>query len=102
MLLKVNAELFTWTHGAIVRQLLTNYEEIDEVNKQLDTMGYNIGARLVDDFLVKANITKCTNFRETAEVISKGIQLPKKTQMQLALHNPKKKESETAESRWIL
>lgn len=26
------------TYGAIVRQLLTDYEEIDEVNKQLDTM----------------------------------------------------------------
>ena len=33
-----NAELFTLTYGAIVRQLLTDYEEIDEVNKQLDTM----------------------------------------------------------------
>nr|XP_024377939.1 trafficking protein particle complex subunit 3-like [Physcomitrium patens]PNR53279.1 hypothetical protein PHYPA_009655 [Physcomitrium patens] len=68
---RVNAELFTLTYGAIVRQLLTDYEEIDEVNKQLDTMGYNIGARLVDDFLAKANITKCTDFRETADVIAK-------------------------------
>lgn len=33
--------------------------------------GYNIGARLVDDFLAKANITKCTDFRETADVIAK-------------------------------
>lgn len=33
-----NAELFTLTYGAIVRQLLTDYEEIEEVNKQLDTM----------------------------------------------------------------
>lgn len=34
----VNAELFTLTYGAIVRQLLTDLEEVDEVNKQLDQM----------------------------------------------------------------
>lgn len=33
-----NAELFTLTYGAIVRQLLTDYEDVEEVNKQLDTM----------------------------------------------------------------
>ncbi len=33
-----NAELFTLTYGAIVRQLLTDFEEVEEVNKQLDTM----------------------------------------------------------------
>jgi hypothetical protein len=35
---RVNAELFTLTYGAIVRQLLTDFEEVEEVNKQLDTM----------------------------------------------------------------
>lgn len=35
-----NAELFTLTYGAIVRQLLTDLEEVEEVNKQLDQM-YN-------------------------------------------------------------
>ena len=33
-----NAELFTLTYGAIVRQLLTDLEEVEEVNKQLDQM----------------------------------------------------------------
>ncbi|KAJ7207758.1 hypothetical protein O6H91_Y482600 [Diphasiastrum complanatum] len=67
----VNAELFTLTYGAIVRQLLTDFEEIEEVNKQLDTMGYNIGIRLIDDFLAKSNVTRCTEFRETADAIAK-------------------------------
>ncbi|ONM12509.1 Transport protein particle (TRAPP) component [Zea mays] len=35
---RVNAELFTLTYGAIVRQLLTDLEEVEEVNKQLDQM----------------------------------------------------------------
>lgn len=43
-----------------------------EVNKQLDKMGYNIGLRLIEDYLAKSNTMKrCANFRETAEMISK-------------------------------
>lgn len=33
-----NAEIFTLTYGSIVRQLITDLEDIEEVNKQLDTM----------------------------------------------------------------
>ncbi|KAH0671468.1 hypothetical protein KY290_026047 [Solanum tuberosum] len=68
---RVNAELFTLTYGAIVRQLLTDLEEVDEVNKQLDQMGYNIGIRLIDEFLAKSNVSRCVDFKETAEVIAK-------------------------------
>jgi len=68
---RVNAELFTLTYGAIVRQLLTDFEEVEEVNKQLDQMGYNIGIRLIDEFLAKSNITRCVDFKETAEAIAK-------------------------------
>ncbi|MFS8004673.1 putative Bet3 family, NO signaling/Golgi transport ligand-binding domain superfamily [Helianthus anomalus] len=35
---RVNAELFTLTYGAIVRQLPIDLEEVEEVNKQLDQM----------------------------------------------------------------
>ncbi|XP_071905357.1 uncharacterized protein [Coffea arabica] len=68
---RVNAELFTLTYGAIVRQLLTDLEEVEEVNKQLDQMGYNIGIRLIDEFLAKSNVSRCVDFKETAEVIAK-------------------------------
>ena len=101
---RVNAELFTLTYGAIVRQLLTDLEEVDEVNKQLDQMyvqfwtciwiwiwpiyfhrcefycsvvcifrGYNIGIRLIDEFLAKSNVSRCVDFRETADVIAKVL-----------------------------
>jgi len=33
-----NAEIFTLTYGSLVRQLLADLEEVDAVNKQLDTM----------------------------------------------------------------
>jgi hypothetical protein len=43
------------------------------VNKQLDKMGYNIGLRLIEDYLAKSNTMKrCSNFKETAEMISKA------------------------------
>lgn len=33
--------------------------------------GYNIGIRLVDEFLAKAKVGRCANFREAAEVVAK-------------------------------
>jgi len=34
-------------------------------------MGYNIGLRLIEDFLAKSSTGHCSNFREVAEMISK-------------------------------
>ncbi|KAK4398476.1 Trafficking protein particle complex subunit [Sesamum angolense] len=78
---RVNAELFTLTYGAIVRQLLTDLEEVEEVKAARSNnflvfvmsccRGYNIGVRLVDEFLAKSNVSRCVDFRETAEVIAK-------------------------------
>ena len=39
-------------------------------------MGYNIGMRLIEDFLAKSNAGRCSNFRETAEMISKVVDGP--------------------------
>jgi hypothetical protein len=63
----------TLTYGTIVAQLCKDYEsDYVEVNKQLDKMGYNIGLRLIEDYLAKSNtMSRCSNFRETAEMISK-------------------------------
>ena len=33
--------------------------------------GHNIGARIVDEFLAKARITKCGSFRDTTEIIAR-------------------------------
>lgn len=52
-------------------QLIKDYEDYEEVNKQLDKMGYNIGTRLIEDFLARSNIQRCQDFKETAEVVSK-------------------------------
>lgn len=74
---KVNAELVVLTYGTIVAQLCKDYDsDYVEVNKQLDKMGYNIGLRLIEDFLAKSNtMRRCSNFRETAEMIAKACDI---------------------------
>lgn len=34
-------------------------------------MGYNIGTRLIEDFLARSNIGRCADFKETGEVVAK-------------------------------
>eukprot|EP00795_Rhopilema_esculentum_P017542 gene17542-9168_t len=68
---KVSGELFTLTYGALVAQLLKDYEADEEVNRQLERMGYNIGVRLIEDLLARSSIGRCHDFRETADVIAK-------------------------------
>lgn len=69
---KVNAELLTLSYGSIVAQLCKDFEgDYVKVNKQLEKMGYNIGLRLIEDFLARSGSGRCTNFRDTAELIAK-------------------------------
>lgn len=63
--------MFALTYGALVVQLIQDYEDYDEVNKQLEKMGYNIGTRLIEDFLARSNIGRCADFREVGEVVAK-------------------------------
>ncbi|CAN0420006.1 unnamed protein product, partial [Ectocarpus fasciculatus] len=82
-----NAELFTLTYGAMVMQLIQDFEDVGAVNKQLESIGnqsrlrvrvvhanrgYNIGVRLIDEFLAKSQVsTPCTDLKETADVVAK-------------------------------
>lgn len=60
------------TYGTIVAQLCQDFDSnYHEVNRQLDKMGYNIGMRLIEDFLAKSTLGRCANFRETADMIAK-------------------------------
>ncbi|KIJ41281.1 hypothetical protein M422DRAFT_172568 [Sphaerobolus stellatus SS14] len=68
---KINAELFTLTYGALVVQLIQDYEDYSAVNTQLEKMGYNIGCRLIEDFLARSGLGRCNDFREVGEVVAK-------------------------------
>ncbi|KAK4537837.1 hypothetical protein CDCA_CDCA14G3862 [Cyanidium caldarium] len=68
---QVNGELAALTYGALVRQLVVDYEDPGEVNVQLERLGYNIGLRLADDFLARSGAPPCRRFVETSEVIAR-------------------------------
>mmetsp|Transcript_32168 Transcript_32168/g.54247 ORF Transcript_32168/g.54247 Transcript_32168/m.54247 type:complete len:189 (-) Transcript_32168:115-681(-) len=68
---KVNAELLTLTYGSFIMQLIKDYEDVNQVNEQLERIGNNIGVRLIDEFLAKSGVSNCSNFKETADIISK-------------------------------
>lgn len=63
--------MFTLTYGALVVQLIQDYEDYAEVNKQLEKMGYNIGTRLIEEFLAKSSLGRCVDFKDVGEVIAK-------------------------------
>ncbi|ELP87258.1 transport protein particle 22 kDa subunit, putative [Entamoeba invadens IP1] len=71
---KINSELLTMTYGGIVVQLLRENDfDADKVNAELEDMGYNIGIRLVEEYLAKVEgkmSTKCISFKEHIESIT--------------------------------
>lgn len=74
---KISYELFTLTYGAFVAQLVKDYENCEEVNKQLDQIGYNMGVRMIEDFLARTpQVGRCSDIREMADVLAnKGFKM---------------------------
>jgi len=68
---KLSGELLSMTYGSLVTQLLKDLDHVQVVNEQLEKMGFNIGIRLVDEFLAKSGVGACQDFRETCEVIAR-------------------------------
>eukprot|EP00761_Pharyngomonas_kirbyi_P009517 gb/GECH01009533.1/.p1 GENE.gb/GECH01009533.1/~~gb/GECH01009533.1/.p1 ORF type:complete len:190 (+),score=29.09 gb/GECH01009533.1/:1-570(+) len=69
---KINSELLTLTYGALVTQILKDYEDAEQTNIQLDKMGYSMGLRLIEEFLAKTQLSNpCRTFRDAADTISK-------------------------------
>ena len=72
---KVSGELFALTYGALVSQIVKDYQNVEDVNKQLEKMGYNIGVRIIEDFLARTKEGKCTDFRDTAEKVQMAFKM---------------------------
>jgi hypothetical protein len=47
----------------LLASLSQDYENVEDVNRQLERMGYNIGVRIIEDFLARTGSGKCTDFR---------------------------------------
>jgi trafficking protein particle complex subunit 3 len=68
-----NSELLTLTYGALVTQMLRDFENVEDVNKQLERLGYNMGMRIIEDFLSKTNSSRCLDMRDTADKIQSAF-----------------------------
>ena len=65
---KMNADFLTLTYGSLMVRLIKDYEKPEEINDQLEKMGYNIGIRLIDDFLAKSCIAPPKTFEEAMTI----------------------------------
>jgi hypothetical protein len=55
--------------------------------------GYNIGLRLIEEFLARTNLPRCSDFRETGEIIAKvGFKMFLGVTAQTTNWDPKKNE----------
>ena len=50
---------------------MDDLDDVGEVNKKLESMGYSIGTRMIDEFLAKSGVGGCADFAETCDVIAK-------------------------------
>jgi hypothetical protein len=58
-------------YGSLIVRLIKDFEKTEEINEQLEKMGYNMGIRIIDDFLAKSGSTACQTFKDTIDVLSK-------------------------------
>ena len=73
---KINSELLSLTYGVFVAKLIREADDhsADQVNKQLEEVGYNMGCRMIDDFFARqrsSNQVACRDFKQTMDVIAK-------------------------------
>ncbi|KAK8795826.1 hypothetical protein WA171_003794 [Blastocystis sp. BT1] len=66
----VSSELLALTYGAFISQIVKDYEDVTEINKQIEHLGYNIGIRLVEEYLAKTRTRGIRSFRESCENIA--------------------------------
>lgn len=45
------------------------------MNKQLERIGYNMGVRLIEDFLSRTNSPRCLDMKETADKIQQAFRM---------------------------
>ncbi|KAI6171634.1 Trafficking protein particle complex subunit [Aphelenchoides besseyi] len=68
----MNSDLFSLTYGAFVMDVIRDREQVDDVNRQLEKIGYNMGQRMADDFLAKnPRIGRCASMHQLAEILAK-------------------------------
>ncbi len=69
-------ELLSLTYGCIVKQIMEDCEEESvNANKNLEQIGFNIGSRLIDEYLAKTEIPVCKSFKEVGGNVIEAFKL---------------------------
>ena len=64
------------TYGCIVRTALEDCEfDVAATNKRLEQFGFNIGSRIIDEFLAVSPGEPCKSFKEVLEKVSTGLKI---------------------------
>lgn len=76
----ISPELLALTYGAFISQIVKDYEDVTEINKQIELLGYacrdgmssryNMGLRLIEDYLSKTHTRGIKSFQATCQNIA--------------------------------
>nr|CAI5827426.1 unnamed protein product [Callosobruchus analis] len=55
--------------------MIKDMDTTEDVNKQLERLGYNMGIRLIEDFLAKTGTGRCLDLKDTADKIQTAFKM---------------------------
>lgn len=55
--------------------MIKDLDNTEDVSKQLERLGYNMGVRLIEDFLAKTGSGRCLDLKDTADKIQNAFKM---------------------------
>lgn len=55
--------------------MIKDLDNTDDVSKQIERLGYNMGIRLIEDFLAKTSTGRCLDLKDTADKIQSAFRM---------------------------
>lgn len=55
--------------------MVRDLENTDDVNKQLERLGYNMGVRIIEDYLAKTGTGRCLDLKDTADKMQSAFKM---------------------------
>lgn len=55
--------------------MIKDLDNTEDVSKQLERLGYNMGVRLIEDFLAKTGTGRCVDLKDTADKIQTAFKM---------------------------
>lgn len=55
--------------------MVKDLDNVDDVSKQLERLGYNMGIRIIEDYLAKTSTGRCLDLKDTADKIQNAFRM---------------------------